>query len=229
MAFADKLKDLREKEKLTQADLANKLGVTQRTISYYETGKGIPNDPDVLDRLRRLFNVSLDYLLLDDNTPESKLHQLIKKLIKDTSNSHLGWNLFSEANYVIEDNYGHYDEISYASIFSLEKFAQYTNCTLEVRQSYLADYSDGAYLIAKIITKDNNIIYVLFIFYKGQFHPVTDSKAIEQTEDLYWKIADTQNNVNKFIDTYLKDDLELKEEKSAPFSTEIFPDEEIPF
>jgi len=41
-SFGDKLKKLREANNMTQNDLAMKLGVTQRFVSYYEKGTSHP-------------------------------------------------------------------------------------------------------------------------------------------------------------------------------------------
>lgn len=37
------IKELREKNKITQVQLAEKLGVSDKTVSKWETGKGYPN------------------------------------------------------------------------------------------------------------------------------------------------------------------------------------------
>lgn len=69
MAFCEKLKLLRlaKLPPLTQTDLANAIGVTQRKISFMETGVTEPSLKD-LSALCRYFNVSADYLLeLPDN------------------------------------------------------------------------------------------------------------------------------------------------------------------
>lgn len=41
--MGEKLKEVRTEAKLTQAELAEKLGVTQRDISRWETGKRVPS------------------------------------------------------------------------------------------------------------------------------------------------------------------------------------------
>lgn len=50
------MRELREKAGLTQGELAERLGVTQSTITYWETGKCYPR-PDKLLRLEALFGV----------------------------------------------------------------------------------------------------------------------------------------------------------------------------
>lgn len=56
------IKTFREKHHLSQQDLAKRLGVSQRNVSYYESGERIP-PADVLKKIAVLFKVSADDLL----------------------------------------------------------------------------------------------------------------------------------------------------------------------
>lgn len=56
------IKDLRKKAGLTQMELSSMLGVTQATLSGWETGKYQP-DNDSLLRLSDILNASIDYIL----------------------------------------------------------------------------------------------------------------------------------------------------------------------
>lgn len=62
MTFGEKIKLLREEASLSQTQLGNELGMSQRRISYIECGKYEPNLEDI-----RLFccffDVTADYLL----------------------------------------------------------------------------------------------------------------------------------------------------------------------
>lgn len=60
--FGNTLKKLRLNNDMTQAQLAQKLGLTKSVISAYETGLRLPSY-DVLIHIARLFKVSTDYLL----------------------------------------------------------------------------------------------------------------------------------------------------------------------
>lgn len=60
--FGNTLKTLRLKENMTQAQLAQKLGITKSVISAYETGLRLPSY-DILIHIAKLYNVSTDYLL----------------------------------------------------------------------------------------------------------------------------------------------------------------------
>lgn len=59
--FGPKIKQLRTQRKMTQLDLANRLGVSKTIMSAYETGLRKPSY-DVLMEIALFFNVSMDYL-----------------------------------------------------------------------------------------------------------------------------------------------------------------------
>lgn len=58
----NKIKELREKAKLTQAELADALGVKRVTVSQWERGENKPRI-DTLIKMSQLFKVTTDYLL----------------------------------------------------------------------------------------------------------------------------------------------------------------------
>lgn len=62
MNFGEKLKTLRTSQKLTQQQLADRLGVAKSVVSYYESGDRYPSY-DVLVRIAHVFHTSTDYLL----------------------------------------------------------------------------------------------------------------------------------------------------------------------
>lgn len=73
--FGNILKTLRLRENLTQAQLAQKLGLTKSVISAYETGIRLPSY-DILIHIAKIFNVSTDYLLGLENKQEIDLSGL---------------------------------------------------------------------------------------------------------------------------------------------------------
>ena len=74
--FGNTLKTLRTQHKLTQAQLAQKLGLTKSVISAYETGLRMPSY-DILIHTAKIFNVSTDFLLgLDKSNTEIDLSGL---------------------------------------------------------------------------------------------------------------------------------------------------------
>lgn len=59
---SERIKQLREKNNLTQASLAKKLNVTRSSVNAWEMGISVPSTSLIVD-LARLFHVSTDYLL----------------------------------------------------------------------------------------------------------------------------------------------------------------------
>ena len=60
--FFERLYELRMESNLSRAQLAEKLNVSVRLISYWENGKR-ECDFDMLIKIADLFSVSIDYLL----------------------------------------------------------------------------------------------------------------------------------------------------------------------
>lgn len=62
MNFGEKLRNLRVSQKLTQQQLADRIGVAKSVVSYYESGGRYPSY-DVLVKIARVFHTTTDYLL----------------------------------------------------------------------------------------------------------------------------------------------------------------------
>lgn len=60
--MGDKLKSLRIDKKMTQKQVADRIGLAISAVSSYESGSRYPSY-DVLLKLARIFHVSTDYLL----------------------------------------------------------------------------------------------------------------------------------------------------------------------
>lgn len=60
--LATVLKELREKNKLTQKEVAEKVNITQRAYAFYETGDREPSI-DTLIKIANLYNVPIDILV----------------------------------------------------------------------------------------------------------------------------------------------------------------------
>jgi transcriptional regulator with XRE-family HTH domain len=98
--FQYRLKELRKEYKMTQEELANKLGLVRTAIANYETGRTSP-DIETLDLIANILNTTTDYLLgrsdipnpytkTDDKIPIEELKQsemnlltLYRKLTKE--------------------------------------------------------------------------------------------------------------------------------------------------
>ena len=68
--FAERIKKLRIETKMTQQELGSKFGLTSTGVSYWESGKAIPN-MEMMNKLSDFFGVTIDYLIgkneIDEN------------------------------------------------------------------------------------------------------------------------------------------------------------------
>ena len=65
----NRIKDLRDDSDLTQQQIADAIGITQRKYSYIETGTQ-PLTDELLVKLANYYQVSIDYLLRQTNNPK---------------------------------------------------------------------------------------------------------------------------------------------------------------
>ena len=78
--FGNTLKTLRLRKNMTQAQLAQKLGLTKSVISAYETGLRLPSY-DILIHIATIYNVSTEYLLGIEQKQEIDLSGLSQEEI----------------------------------------------------------------------------------------------------------------------------------------------------
>lgn len=62
LLLGERLKALRTSKKMSQKELAEKIGIAKSVISFYESNDRCPSY-DVLIKIARTFNVTTDYLL----------------------------------------------------------------------------------------------------------------------------------------------------------------------
>ena len=69
--FSERLIELLERTGTTRRSFANALGVSERMVQYYITGKKIPT-AETLISIADFFDVSLDYLVGRSDNPERR-------------------------------------------------------------------------------------------------------------------------------------------------------------
>ena len=74
------IKELREKRKLTQKGLAEQISVSDKTISKWETGKGLP-DIAIIEELAKALGVSIAELLTGDLRENENPSGNMKKIL----------------------------------------------------------------------------------------------------------------------------------------------------
>lgn len=93
--FGDKIRALRMEKKLTQNDLAARLGIVGASVSSYEKNKQYPS-VEVLIQLCQTFDVSADYLLglsddknFNTSTLTEEQLQIVLRLINEFEQSNV--------------------------------------------------------------------------------------------------------------------------------------------
>lgn len=82
MSIGIRIKELRTKKRLTQAELAMMVGLTYVQIGRYEIGKSEPTS-NVLFKLAKALDTTSDYLINDDKNDEAVAAQLTdRELLK---------------------------------------------------------------------------------------------------------------------------------------------------
>ena len=78
--FGIRVAKLRAAKGLSQAQLAERIGITKSMVSAYENSIRMPSYP-VLIKIAGVFNVSVDYLLGMENSPVLRTDGLTEKQI----------------------------------------------------------------------------------------------------------------------------------------------------
>lgn len=75
MKFGDKITKLRKEKKLTQEELAKAVGVVKRTILKYENEGIYPRKREVYQKLAKVLDCDIEYLLTDDEEFVIEAHE----------------------------------------------------------------------------------------------------------------------------------------------------------
>ena len=135
--FSSKVKEAREILGMSQGALAEKVNVSQRSITAYETGAAKPRGVTAR-KLSRALNVSLDYLLCDEvEDPESGME---KDFYLETINSVYGSRGEEEAKLLLEKNMalfagGNLSQEAKDAFFEAVMTA-YVTCKEDARKTY---------------------------------------------------------------------------------------------
>lgn len=79
--IGEQISKLRKERSMSQVQLANKLYVTEKAVSKWECGNGIP-DLDNIGRLAEIFDISIDELLMAEEKDKQKI-QLQKGITEE--------------------------------------------------------------------------------------------------------------------------------------------------
>ncbi|MGI5958512.1 MAG: helix-turn-helix domain-containing protein [Massiliimalia sp.] len=88
MTFDQKLQKLRKEKGWTQEQLASQLNLSRQTLSKWESGTVIPDTEHII-RLSKIFQVSTDYLLLEECDNQKGISAFEHSKKSDFSNASL--------------------------------------------------------------------------------------------------------------------------------------------
>jgi Fic family protein len=102
--LGEKIKAYRESKNITQAEIAELLGVKSATISKYESGSLEPNI-ESLKKIAELFEISIDELLKEDDFDVLKINVL--EVLREQKNMKLKGNLYHNTQIIFSYNTNH--------------------------------------------------------------------------------------------------------------------------
>lgn len=105
MVFKERLKEKRMEAGLTQVQLAEKAGVTARTIQNYELGNCKPSNMEVIQKIADALNTTTEYLLGSSGTYVVEAHEKggskaardIEQLVSEVTGLFAGGELSEES------------------------------------------------------------------------------------------------------------------------------------
>ena len=106
MSIGNKIKQYREKRKMTQKDIAEILEVEAGTISKYESGMIEPNI-ESLKRLAATFHITVDELLKDDEEKFDISKVNILDILREQKEMNLKGNLYHNTQIIFAYNTNH--------------------------------------------------------------------------------------------------------------------------
>jgi transcriptional regulator with XRE-family HTH domain len=176
-----RLRSLREKAGLIQAEVADAIDSTRDSISNYETGRANPKPKD-LTALSELFRTSIDYILGKTDDPENP-----KMNPRESEEKELTDKLLDKLKYVVDDE----------------------NCFLEyLREDIFKAISDNLYMAyAYHNASDNNYFIKLFTEYFSSLGEKAEKEHNEASEE--FNKAYNYANVKKVLELTDKEHKEL--------------------
>lgn len=171
MSIGETLKEKRTESQLTQEQLSEKIFVSRKTISNWETGKTTP-DIDSLIRLAELFNLSLDTLLLEG----SDIVENIKKIeAAKTAKKYFSCSWLTNMIFILiigtQRIYGEQSTIVFILLtlgiilnsFVMFYFSKQVKLTNENQSPYEVLKKQNRWLLIPIILIFSLIIWIIFI------------------------------------------------------------------
>lgn len=156
--FSSKLLELRQQNKMTQEDLANKIGVTPQAISKWERGNGLP-DVELICEISKILGTSLNSLLgiHTDKISESNNYSN-KTIVMDSILSEPITFLFGTGfiDFLIKENETNFSKIQEIRVTMAKEFG-YLLPAIRIKDSTAIDENQYQLLIYDKIVLDKHV------------------------------------------------------------------------
>lgn len=173
--FKDKLKQLRIEQNLTQADIANAIGVSPGTIGNYEQGTREPRNNEMWQKLATYLGVSVDELMDKNNEIRSTI-----KIGSSTSPKKKDWTQQYRTDTKII-----YNNVDITSLVNA-KYGESTPVTRKQQYAY-AEYTGRS---GHVLYARRKLLYILNEIHSKSTEEITEnlSDIIEYVENyvVYW-------------------------------------------
>ena len=134
-------KELRNEKNITQEQLAEKFGVSRRTVSRWETGSNMP-DLDILIEMADYYDVDLRELI-DGERKSEKMNQELEEIVKQMGDSGI-----EEKSKIFNQIFADYCEKLYGEKYLFDYNVKPKVNYLEIFLSYI---NGGGWLVANQI------------------------------------------------------------------------------
>ena len=139
MKFGEKVRQLRKDMKLSQGELAEKIGVSARSVAAYESGTSYPRYKETYDALATALGVDVNYLRTEDEAFLEEVGQEFGSRGQRQAQAILGEarQLFAGGELSDEDKLAFLTEMQKLFLDSKQRAKKYTN------KRYLRDGEDN--------------------------------------------------------------------------------------
>ena len=208
------IKELRIKNSLSQADLANKLSVTKQAISKWENGRGIP-DIEMLKELSKIFNVDIDEII-DGELKEKEVKKKVNKKIIVLSSLIIVVIIF--ITIFLFTNKPSFNFSTLASdndLFSIKGVVAYDNNKKSIYISdldYNSDNEESEYVVAECILYEKDGMSDKQISKCGNINEISkyDSSKAKTLSELLTNIEFNIDNYESTCESYTEDSLSIE-------------------
>mgnify|MGYP004641498903 CR=1 FL=1 len=192
--IGNRIKKLREKNKLTQEELGEKLFFTNKTISSWENNRTTP-DLDSICKLSEILNCNISYLLYGETT-KNNIETSLKFKINESDYLKIKNNVKKEAKFITEkyeiDTY--YNTNNKHSWLRIREIGN--NCFLSYKKS-----NDNYYnKYEVIIDNSNNLNIILLNLNHNIIAKVNKKRIIYRCQNKYEIRFDKVENLGLFIE-----------------------------